>query len=315
MVSAAFHFGREGQPLRCVSGRRESFKKIEAVPAATSAAFVRHAENSPTVPSLLLGGFWTSDDTIVFAAPNSGLMQVPAAGGQPSPFLNLDAPRGGTTSHGFPSLLPDGRTLHLCGNNNKKARERWNLPWIVRGHLASGAQRGKRLLADVSAVAYAPSPDPALGYILFVRPSNAGGSATNAPPGGTLMAQPFDNRKLELAGDAVPVATEQRSLAFATFSASATGVLVYGTGALRLPPQQQKKQRPWPHQLQRSEAASSPVVLTGRGKWSSTVGEPDVCGRRSHSRRITPSWPSHVAFRRMAARQTPMSGYVNLPEA
>ena len=36
---------------------------------------------------------------------------------------------------------------------------------------------------------YAPSADPSTGYLLFMRE-------------GTLMAQPFDNRRLELKGQA-----------------------------------------------------------------------------------------------------------------
>ena len=125
------------------------------------------------------------------------------------------------------------------------------------------------MLADVSAVAYAPSPDPALGYILFVRQSNVGGSTANTADG-TLMAQPFDNRKLEPAGDAVPVAER---VAFDTFSASATGVLVYGTGALRLPPQQQKSKGPGPTNF---SVRGQLTWFDRQGKVVSTVGEPDV---------------------------------------
>ena len=60
------------------------------------------------VSNLLLGGFWTSDNKIVFAIGNSGLQQVPVGGGKAAPFINLDASRG-DASHEFPSLLPDGR--------------------------------------------------------------------------------------------------------------------------------------------------------------------------------------------------------------
>jgi dipeptidyl aminopeptidase/acylaminoacyl peptidase len=75
------------------------------------------------------------------------------------------------------------------------------------------------------------------------------------------MAQPFDNRKLELAGDAVPIAEQVSS----TVSASATGVLVYGTGSLNLP-----------------QGAANFTVrgqltwFDRQGKVISTVGEPDV---------------------------------------
>ena len=61
-------------------------------------------------------------------------------------------------------------------------------------------QDSRRLLATSSAPVYAPAADPGgarprIGHLLFERE-------------GTLMAQPFDERKLELAGDAVPVAED-----------------------------------------------------------------------------------------------------------
>ena len=63
----------------------------------------------------------------------------------------------------------------------------------------------------------------AIGHLLFERE-------------GTLMAQPFDERRLELAGDAVPVAEDVNATNNPpTFSASSTGVLAYragGAGAL-----------------------------------------------------------------------------------
>ncbi len=66
--------------------------------------------------------------------------------------------------------------------------------------------------------AYAPSADPTTGYLLFMRE-------------GTLMAQPFDNRRLELKGQPVPVAERVADNgggggAYAGFSAS-SGVLVF----------------------------------------------------------------------------------------
>jgi eukaryotic-like serine/threonine-protein kinase len=49
---------------------------------------------------------------------------------------------------------------------------------------------------------------------------------------GTLMAQPFDARRLEFSGDVVPVAEKVGSfLDYGLFSASSNGVLVYRSGA------------------------------------------------------------------------------------
>jgi len=65
--------------------------------------------------------------------------------------------------------------------------------------------------------AYIPSEAGGAGWLLFMRE-------------GTLVAQAFDPRKLELSGDPVPVAGGVGSFPnanFAMFSLSATGVLVY----------------------------------------------------------------------------------------
>jgi len=59
---------------------------------------------------------------------------------------------------------------------------------------------------------YAPSAEPGIGYLLFVREE-------------TLMAQPFDNRRLELTGQAATLA-EQVSDG-RSFSVSANDVLVF----------------------------------------------------------------------------------------
>jgi Tol biopolymer transport system component len=196
----------------------------------------------------LLGGFWTSDNKIVFSNAGVGLQQVPAGGGQASAFTKLDASLGST--HAFPSLLPDGR--HFVYSQLSNSPETGG---IYLGSTEGKLEQhgGKKLLADISPIAFASSPDPALGYILFVR----GGNGQNSL--GTLMAQPFDNRKLELSGDAVPVAEQVSNVGF---SASATGVLVYGIGALNLP------------QGANNTVQGQLTWFDRDGKVVSTVGEP-----------------------------------------
>ncbi len=74
----------------------------------------------------------------------------------------------------------------------------------------------KRLLGDLSNVAYAPP-----GYLLFVR-------------NWTFMAQPFDAKRLQLTGEAFPVAdqlTVNADQIRGAFSVSETGVLTYSSGA------------------------------------------------------------------------------------
>jgi Tol biopolymer transport system component len=83
-------------------------------------------------------------------------------------------------------------------------------------------QSVKRLMPAASAVAYAPFPQSGRGQLLYLR-------------GGTLMAQPFDERRLELAGEAVALADNVGSIErLGQFSVSTNGVLVYRSGGSRL---------------------------------------------------------------------------------
>jgi Tol biopolymer transport system component len=195
----------------------------------------------------LLGGFWTADNRVVFGmVPN--LMQVPAGGGTATKLAGYEG-------SGFPAALPDGRHfLYMRFGNSQVASPLG----VYLGSLDNkpGPESSKPLLADSSWVVYAASPDPDIGYLLFVRGMSQGNF------NGTLMAQPISTRRLELMGDAVPL-TEQVSAA--GFSASATGVLVYGSGPIPMtggnPPGQVQGQFTW------SDRA---------GKVLSTVGEPGL---------------------------------------
>ena len=137
-----------------------------------------------------LGGFWTRDNKIVFGGPLNpdGLLQVDAAGGTPSAVTSF---RPGDVAHGFPSLLPDGRHFLYAIRTETGGG-------IYVGSLDAkpNDQFSRKILPGISIATYVPSSDPhapASGYVLFVR-------------GGTLMAQPFDDRRLNVAGEAFPVA-------------------------------------------------------------------------------------------------------------
>jgi eukaryotic-like serine/threonine-protein kinase len=153
----------------------------------------------------VLGGAWGRDDKILFGS-NSGVIQVSASGGSPSAIT--------TGTSGTPSLLPDGRHFVYLRPSTG----------IYVGSLGTKPeeQSSKKLLTDSSPVAYAPSPESGVGYLVFVR-----GALTPGSPG-TLMAQPFDPGRLELVGEAVPIAEQVSNLGF---SVSDTDVLVYATGS------------------------------------------------------------------------------------
>jgi serine/threonine protein kinase/Tol biopolymer transport system component len=226
-----------------VFGTLSKLKKIEATGGP--------AQTLCDLPNALDKGFWTRDGKIVYGVTGSGLLEVASAGGFPSPITTA---HGGT--HGFPSLLPDGRHFVYSMNINEAGGG-----GIYLGSLDAkpGEQSAKRLLADPAPVAYAASPDPELGYLLFVRNANALGAFVIQQ--GTLMAQPFDPRRLELKGEPVPVAEDVPG---ASFSASSTGVLVYRSGPAILP------------QIQGGTVRGQLTWFDRQGHVTGTAGEPDT---------------------------------------
>jgi eukaryotic-like serine/threonine-protein kinase len=151
-------------------------------------------------------GTWTRDDRILFGSP-SGLMQVAASGGVPSLVAEgvSVSPSALPDGHHFVYLREDGDSGIYVGSLDAKPHE----------------QTSRKLLPEFSRVAYASSPDPAVGYLLFVR-----GAARGVGALGTLMAQPFDVRRLALIGEASPIAGHVSNNGF---SPSATDAVVgYG---------------------------------------------------------------------------------------
>ena len=157
----------------------------------------------------MLGGAWNRDDMVIFGTVGDGIMQVPASGGVPT-FITTRA--GGNGVHAFPSFLPDGRHFIYL-----RAAED---PGIYVGSVDAKPeqQSSKRIVPTPLMAGYAPSVDRAIGQLLFMRESS-------------LLAQPFDERRLEPIGEPIPIAKQVGSYFLsAFFSASATGVLAYRAG-------------------------------------------------------------------------------------
>ena len=161
-------------------------------------------------------GAWSPDGTIVFAtyvfptSPPGHLRRVPAAGGEATPLSALDSSRQ-EIQHGRPFFLPDGRSFLYLAVSSQPEKS-----GIYAGSLDS--KDTKRLMTSSSHAAYAPGLSGA-GYLMFSRAN-------------TLMAQPFDSRKLELSGEPFPIAeqvAEAESVGSA-FSVSGNGVLAYRSG-------------------------------------------------------------------------------------
>lgn len=169
------------------------------------------------LPAAFRGGAWAPDGTIVFGATGRPLMRVPETGGVPAPLVALDPARQGKAQSGNPSFLPDGRHFVYVLGSPPPGQSA-----IYFGSLdAKPEQQNSKPLATVrfpNAPVYAPSPDPGLGYLLFDQE-------------GSLVALPFDVRRLEPTGAAVPIAEGIVSTGAASYSASSTGVLAYRTGS------------------------------------------------------------------------------------
>jgi Tol biopolymer transport system component len=154
------------------------------------------------------GGSWGRNDVILFC-PNlrSGLFQVPAGGGTPTPVTRIDSEK--ETSHRWPHLLPDGRRfLYLL-----RARESGR-PEVGRLMLGSLDSEENRLLIDDATNAVYVEP----GYLVYGR-------------SGGLYAWRFDAGDGRLVGEPVPIFQEKLSFwepkNLAVFAASASGALVY----------------------------------------------------------------------------------------
>jgi len=173
------------------------------------------AQSVCDLPGNFLGGAWAPDGTIVFGVLFYPIMRVPEAGGMPVPILDLDPARKEIYQRN-PSFLPDGRHFVYGGGSIETGG-------IYLGSLdATPKQQDSKPLVTTQAPApvYVRAPDPDFGYVLFGQE-------------GSLMALPFNVRRLEPAGAAVPIAesiASTRSLAEPSYSASATGILAFRTG-------------------------------------------------------------------------------------
>jgi Tol biopolymer transport system component len=149
------------------------------------------------------GGTWSPDGVIVFSAGLTGfpLMKVSAAGGVAAAVTALEK---GEAGHIRPLFLPDGHHFIYTVTNGGM-------------YIGSLDSKDRTLLfqkPDSSTVMFSQ------GRLLFIRES-------------TLMAQPFDLRRLALTGEPTPIA-EQIQLAgtpyVAMFTASQNGLIAYQTG-------------------------------------------------------------------------------------
>ena len=157
----------------------------------------------------IVGGAWNRDGVIVFRK-SGALMRVSAAGGAPTPVI----PAAQGNSYAFPAFLPDGRHFLYLRASRTEA------PGFYIGSLdvRPEQQSTQRLMDNAYQPVYSPSPDSKAGQIVFLRDN-------------TLLAQPFDAGRLQLTGEATPIAEQVASVqGLGYFSASENGALAYRAG-------------------------------------------------------------------------------------
>ena len=163
--------------------------------------------------SVAVGGSWNRDGDIIFGN-FGGLLRVRESGGAASPLTSLDASRK-EEFHLLPTFLPDGR--HFVYLRVSPAAPEASGIYIGTLDAKPEAQSLERLMPYEIGVTYAAATNSGPGRLLFLRE-------------GTLIAQPFDERRLALAGEPVPVAERVGSFRDgAYFSVSNNDVLVYRT--------------------------------------------------------------------------------------
>jgi serine/threonine protein kinase/Tol biopolymer transport system component len=163
-------------------------------------------------PNVVISGSANRDGVIIFGLNLGTIQRVPSAGGTPLPVTALNTMRK-DSAHGYPVFLPDGRHfLYFV----RAAPENTGI-YLASLDSRPEQQAPKLLVATSFGPGFVPFPDRDGGAILFDRD-------------GTLLAQPFDLRRLEPVGEAVPIMEQLGGfLGFGFFSASRNGTLVYRT--------------------------------------------------------------------------------------
>ena len=163
------------------------------------------------LPGVAVGGSWNREGDIIVGNTAGGLLRVRENGGDASPVTGLDPSRK-EEFHLLPSFLPDGH--HFVYLRISPGAPEKSGTYVGTLDAKPGEPGASRLMPYVVGLAYVSS-DSGPGRLLFLQE-------------GTLMAQPFDPKRLALAGRAVPVAERVGSFRDgAYFSASTNDVLVY----------------------------------------------------------------------------------------
>ena len=187
----------------------QSDGKLKKVDVASGAA-----QEICDAPGAVFGGSWSPDDVILFGSSQAGgIMRVPVTGGTPARIATRAKEENFLPI--YPVFLPDRRHFLYSRGVSKDKRA------IYIGALDAKPEEQNRtaLVKTDYSFAYVPGSGGGSGHLLFLN-------------AGTLLAQPFDDKRMTLAGEPVPVAEQVAAddgPAFGYVSASETGSLVYLT--------------------------------------------------------------------------------------
>ena len=153
---------------------------------------------------------WAADDTITFGTqdPGSGLLRVPAGGGQPTVATTRDE-ASNEGDHFYPSALPSGRgTLYTVA-----AAQLDDSQVAV---LDAQTNQSKILIRGGSDATYLAS-----GHLIYAA-------------AGSLRAVRFDLDRLEVTSDPIPVIDQvsTSSVGMANYAVAPNGALIYVPGAV-----------------------------------------------------------------------------------
>jgi len=160
------------------------------------------------------GGAWNRDGSILFREARSNTIhRVPAAGGASTAVTQLD-PTVGETAHSFPVFLSDGERFVFSASTGSTAPVASAETGGVFVSALSSPDRS-RIMDEGVNVQFAA------GYLFFVR-------------GSALMAQPFDEDRLQLSGNPTQLADQVLTGGdqSGAFTVSQTGVIAYKSGAV-----------------------------------------------------------------------------------
>jgi serine/threonine protein kinase len=156
------------------------------------------------------GAAWGADGVIIFSpTPSAPLMRVSASGGTPEALTKIDQAQ--HTSHRWPFFLPDGRHFVYLALHHDPAKAANDTLYYA----SLDGRENRPLFRSQSNAIYAG------GFLLFGR-------------GDQLMAQAFDPGSGKLSGEPQSLAKgvmNDSSTWHVDASASAAGLLVYGSGA------------------------------------------------------------------------------------